>query len=222
MSGLRRHRRPSGHSTRAGRSQNLSATVQEILWQGTETKGGQVRRPVTTAQFRWPPSNACPSRSSSSVTQNSENKNQSNNRPRRSINHMSACASSSGRCLKNTTANKDPPKIKLSRPKNKSTWLKSTFASEKGIGTRHRRYQYAACMMTKVPNVEISSVRKLRARIERQLPEIWQLSPDDKKCSDYLDHEQKQVDDPWIQLCHWSYREARHSPVGMLALIDMA
>jgi hypothetical protein len=43
MSGLQWQRRHNGHSTRAARSQNLSATVRGMRWQGTDTKGGQVR-----------------------------------------------------------------------------------------------------------------------------------------------------------------------------------
>jgi hypothetical protein len=38
------HTRPGGHSTRAARSQNLSATVRGMRWQGKDTKGG----------LRWP------------------------------------------------------------------------------------------------------------------------------------------------------------------------
>jgi hypothetical protein len=34
---------PSDHSTRAARSQNLSATVHGMRWQGTDTEGGPVR-----------------------------------------------------------------------------------------------------------------------------------------------------------------------------------
>ena len=46
MSRLRRQRCPSDHSTRAARSQNLSATVRGMRWQGTDTEGRQVRRHV--------------------------------------------------------------------------------------------------------------------------------------------------------------------------------
>jgi hypothetical protein len=55
MSRLLRHGRPNGHSTRAARSQNLSAAVRGMRRQGTDTKGGQVRRP-SLAQIQIRPS----------------------------------------------------------------------------------------------------------------------------------------------------------------------
>ena len=50
--------------------------------------------------------------------------------------------------------------MKLSRPKNNSMWLSIAFEPPNGIGTQHRRYQYATCMAITVPSVAKSSVRK--------------------------------------------------------------
>jgi hypothetical protein len=43
MSGLRRHGRPGRRSTCAAGPQNLSASVQGMRWQGTDTKDGPVK-----------------------------------------------------------------------------------------------------------------------------------------------------------------------------------
>jgi hypothetical protein len=45
MSGLRRYRISSRQAAREAWPQDVSATVQGMRWQGTDTKGGQLRRP---------------------------------------------------------------------------------------------------------------------------------------------------------------------------------
>jgi len=44
VSGLQRHRIRGDRTARAAGPQNLSAAVQGMRWQGTDTKGGQLRR----------------------------------------------------------------------------------------------------------------------------------------------------------------------------------
>src|SRR6187200_1400053 len=64
----------------------------------------------------WLSPSARPSRSSSSVAQNNANSDATSCSPRRNISQVSALSLISGRCLKKTTANSEPPKMKARRP----------------------------------------------------------------------------------------------------------
>jgi hypothetical protein len=83
--------------------------------------GVRCHHPSERAGAEWSASSACPNRSSSRVRQNSVNSAPPNSSPRPDIKSASASWSSAGRCLKNTTENSEPPKIKLRRPRNRQT-----------------------------------------------------------------------------------------------------
>lgn len=94
---------------------------------------------LLTSQFRWL-SNAWPSLSISRLVQNNANKHPKKIIPRSVASRKYVSPRILGRCLKTTTANKEPPKIKLRRPKNKKV-LRKMLGRRSGVGTYKTRYQ---------------------------------------------------------------------------------
>jgi hypothetical protein len=162
---------------------------------GAEVAPADAGRPP--AQFRWP-SNACPSRSTSRLAQNSANRHAISTAPRQVASRISVSLPSSGRCLKAASENNALPKIKLSRPKKKQ---EQVIQDHVRMPERHCNVAHAVPKrdLHRAENASRNEIRdgvlrKLLARIDGDLPELRQLLPDKDNRAQYLNREQQQIE----------------------------